>query len=184
MRHARQLVAALAIAVIPATVGVAASTASAAPTGAIGIEDGVVSAGVSVFDNSYPAVSRLDGTLLVALRSAAGVARTGGVTFVVNSGWRSRAYQQYLLDQAVTTYGSLSEARRWVATPATSPHVSGKAVDIGGTGAADWLGRFGATYGLCRIYQNEPWHFEFRARATTRGCPPGYTDPTHDPRMR
>ncbi|HQV18784.1 MAG TPA: M15 family metallopeptidase [Gordonia sp. (in: high G+C Gram-positive bacteria)] len=150
----------------------------------MGVEDGVVPAGVSVFDDSYPAVSRLDGTLLTALRSAAVVARTGGVTFVVNSGWRSRAYQQYLLDQAVITYGSLPEARRWVATPATSPHVSGKAIDLGGTGAADWLDRFGATYGLCQIYQNEPWHFEFRAQATMRGCPPSYPDPTHDPRMR
>ena len=40
------------------------------------------------------------------------------------------------------------------------------------------------TYGLCRIYGNEPWHYELRPDAVDHGCPPMYADPTHDPRMQ
>ena len=69
-------------------------------------------------------------------------------------------------------------------TPAASAHVSGDAVDIRPLAATAWLSKHGATYGLCRIYRNEPWHYELRADAIDRGCPPMYADPTHDPRMR
>jgi hypothetical protein len=71
-----------------------------------------------------------------------------------------------------------------VGTPTTSAHVSGDAVDIGPTDATAWLSKRGATYGLCRIYGNEPWHYELRPNAIDHGCPPMYADPTHDPRMR
>ena len=71
-----------------------------------------------------------------------------------------------------------------VATPDTSAHVSRDAVDIGPSGAAAWLSEHGAEYGLCQIYGNEPWHYELRPEAIARGCPPTYSDPTHDPRMR
>jgi LAS superfamily LD-carboxypeptidase LdcB len=107
-----------------------------------------------------------------------------GVVFEVNSGWRSPAYQNQLLHEAVSKYGSEEEAARWVATADTSPHVSGDAVDIGPSDAADWLSEHGAQYGLCQIYRNEPWHYELRPKATSRGCPRMYADPTQDPRMR
>ena len=55
---------------------------------------------------------------------------------LVDSGWRSPAYQEHLLREAVPKYGSEAEAARWVATPNTSAHVSGDAVDIGPSGAA------------------------------------------------
>jgi zinc D-Ala-D-Ala carboxypeptidase len=71
-----------------------------------------------------------------------------------------------------------------VATPATSPHVSGDAVDVGPSAAAAWLSEHGAAYGLCQIYGNEPWHYELRPEAVTRTCPATYADPTHDPRMQ
>ena len=103
---------------------------------------------------------------------------------VVDSGWRSRAYQARLLREAISKYGSEQEAARWVATPKTSAHVSGDAVDIGPAAAAAWLSEHGAAYGLCPIYGNEPWHYELRAQAVGRGCPPTYADPTEDPRMR
>ena len=77
-----------------------------------------------------------------------------------------------------------TEAARWVATPSTSAHVSGDAVDIGPSGAAAWLSEHGAAYGLCQIYGNEPWHYELRPEAIDHGCPPMYADPTHDPRMQ
>ena len=71
-----------------------------------------------------------------------------------------------------------------VATPKTSAHVSGDAVDIGHSDATAWLSEHGAVYGLCQIYGNEPWHYELRLEAVDRGCPPMYADPTHDPRMQ
>jgi LAS superfamily LD-carboxypeptidase LdcB len=71
-----------------------------------------------------------------------------------------------------------------VATPDTSAHVSGNAVDIGPAEAAAWLSEHGAEYGLCRTYANEPWHYERRPAAVDHGCPPMFADPTDDPRMQ
>jgi LAS superfamily LD-carboxypeptidase LdcB len=152
--------------------------------GAVGEADGVVPDGVTVFDDEFPAVAELDPGLLKALREAAEDAARGGVELHVNSGWRSREYQDQLLREAVSKYGSEEEAARWVAIADTSPHVSGDAVDIGPTAAAAWLSRHGADYGLCQVYRNEPWHFELRPGAADRGCPRMYADPTHDPRMQ
>jgi hypothetical protein len=146
--------------------------------------DGVVPDGVTVFDDEYPAVAKLDPALLGALRRAAADAAADGVELYVDSGWRSPAYQEQLLDEAISRYGSEREAARWVATPGTSAHVSGDAVDVGHSDAAAWLSRHGAEYGLCQIYGNEPWHYELRPRAIGQGCPPAYADPTHDPRMQ
>ncbi|GAB3679296.1 M15 family metallopeptidase [Actinocorallia lasiicapitis] len=152
--------------------------------GPLGAADGVVSGGVTVFDEVIPAVTRLDPALRVALRRAATDAEKDGVTFSVNSGWRSPAYQNHLLREAVAEYGSVKEAARWVATAETSLHVQGKAVDVGPSAAETWLSRHGAEYGLCQIYRNEPWHFERRPTAISQGCPSLYADPTQDPRMR
>jgi LAS superfamily LD-carboxypeptidase LdcB len=105
------------------------------------------------------------------------------VRFSVDSGWRSPAYQQRLLREAITKYGSEKEAARWVATPKRSAHVSGDAVDVAPSSAAAWLSEHGAAYGLCRIYGNEPWHYELRPDAIAHGCPAMYADPTRDPRM-
>lgn len=150
----------------------------------LGEADGAVPDGTSVFDDDVPGVAHLDPDLLSALRRAAGDAAVDGVTFVVDSGWRSRDYQERLLQEAVAKYGSEEEASRWVATPDTSAHVSGDAVDIGPAGAARWLSEHGAAYGLCQIYKNESWHYELRADAAAAGCPAMYDDPTRDPRMR
>ncbi|KWX19808.1 peptidase M15 [Mycolicibacterium wolinskyi] len=158
---------------------------SAAPSRSrVGVADGVVADRVTVFDETSPAVVNLDPDLLGALRLAATQAADEGVVFVVNSGWRSAAYQEQLLREAIAQYGSADEAARWVATPATSAHVSGDAVDIGPAEAASWLSTRGAEYGLCQIYTNEPWHFELRPDATNHGCPLLYADPTEDPRMQ
>jgi zinc D-Ala-D-Ala carboxypeptidase len=152
--------------------------------GALGQADGAVPDGATVFDDEIPGVANLDSDLLGALRQAATDAADDGVEFYVDSGWRSPEYQEQLLREAVSKYGSAEEAARWVATPNTSAHVSGDAVDIGPSGAAAWLSEHGAAYGLCRIYSNEPWHYELRPEASDHGCPPMYADPTHDPRMQ
>jgi D-alanyl-D-alanine carboxypeptidase len=133
---------------------------------------------------AIPGAANLDPDLRGALRQAATDAAEDGVEFFVDSGRRSPDYQQQLLDEAVSKYGSVEEAARWVATPDTSAHVSGDAVDIGPSDAAAWLSDHGAEYGLCQIYGNEPWHYELRPEAIDHGCPPMYPDPTHDPRMQ
>jgi len=152
--------------------------------GALGEADGVVPDGVSVFDDEFPAVANLDPALLRVLRQAATDAAGDGVEFYVTSGWRSPEYQEQLLREAISEYGSKEEAARWVATADTSAHVSGDAVDIGHSGTTAWLSKHGAEHGLCQIYRNEPWHYELRPEAIEHGCPPMYANPTQDPRMQ
>jgi D-alanyl-D-alanine carboxypeptidase len=154
------------------------------PRRALGAADGAVPDGTTVFADEVPGVAKLDPALLDALRQAASRAANDGITLTVDSGWRSPEYQRQLLRDAIAKYGSEAEASRWVATPDTSEHVSGHAVDIGPSGAAAWLAEHAAEDGLCRIYGNEPWHYELRPEAGEHGCPPTYADPTHDPRMQ
>ncbi|APX34811.1 peptidase M15 [Brachybacterium sp. P6-10-X1] len=138
---------------------------------------------VTVFDDELPAVGNLDADLLGALRAAAADAADDGVTFQVNSGWRSADYQQSLLEDAIDEHGSREEAARWVATAETSSHVTGDAIDLGPTDATSWLAQHGQEYGLCRTYANEPWHYELRSGTPDQGCPVPYADPTEDPRL-
>lgn len=178
-RSARPAVAAVVGALV-----VALSACSAEPATSLGghakgraSEDGGIPTGSSISpdDSGHPAIARLDPALLAAVREAARDARAAGVELRVTSGWRSKAYQQRLLDEAVARYGSLAEARRLVSTPEKSAHVTGKAIDIGPTDAADWLIRNGSDYGLCQTYANEMWHFEL---STTPGgeCPRPHDD--------
>lgn len=154
------------------------------PGGGRSIADGDVPDGATVFDDDYPAIARLDPALREALQEAGTEAGRDGVVLEVNSGWRSRGYQAQLLREAVAEHGSEEEAARWVATPETSAHVQGDAVDIGGSAAIAWLSEHGADHGLCQVYDNEPWHHELRPEAVADGCPTRYADPTHDPRMQ
>lgn len=130
---------------------------------------------IDPFDEDHPAVAGLDPDLRAAVQAAARDAAADDVELWLTSGRRSAEYQQELLDRATATYGSLDEALARVATPETSTHVTGEAVDVGPTAAADWVGRFGDDYGLCQTYANEMWHFEL---ATTPGgeCPAALPD--------
>lgn len=121
-------------------------------------------------DLDQATVRKLDPELRAAVDAAARDAAEDGVTIIVTSGWRSRAHQQRLYDEAVDRYGSEDEARRYVNTPDTSAHVTGDAVDIGPKDADHWLVEHGSAYGLCQTFANEIWHFEL---ATTPGgeCP-------------
>ena len=145
----------------------------------LSLAEGMVPEGTTIDDAEVPGVTRLDPALRDALQRAQADA---GMTFYVNSGWRTPAFQQSLIDDAIETYGSREEAARWVASPHGSAHLSGEAVDIGGWDAAGWLQANGAAYDLCQIYDNEGWHFEIREGASTDGCPPRYADATEDPR--
>jgi len=151
---------------------------------ALGEAGGAVPDGTTVFDDEVAGVANLDPALLRALRRAATDAAADGVELVVNSGWRSPAYEDRLRREAIAKYGSEAEAARWVATGTTSAHVSGDAVDVGPADATAWLSAHGAAYGLCQIYGNEPWHYELRPDAIAHGCPSMYSDPAQDPRMQ
>ncbi len=129
-------------------------------------------------------MANLDPALLAALRQAASHAADDRVEFQVNSGWRSSGHQERLFRDAVVRFGSEEEAARWVATPTTSAHVSGDAVDLGPADATAWLSEHGSEFGLCQIYRSEPWHYELRPHAIDHGCPRMYADPTYDPRMQ
>jgi zinc D-Ala-D-Ala carboxypeptidase len=150
------------------------SSADARPDAGVtvGDEDGYVPDGgrLSPWDTGLPAIANLNPRLLRAVQKAADDAARDGVEMFLTTGWRSQAYQRRLLDEAVRKYGDEREARRYVATPERSHHVTGDAVDIGPTDADSWLGRHGNDYGLCQVYGNEMWHFEL---VTTPGgvCP-------------
>jgi D-alanyl-D-alanine carboxypeptidase len=180
----RNLVAALVVLVaiigLLGSQSLVSSSTAASPVEA----DGAVPEGTTILDDALPGVARLDPGLLATLRAAATDAAGDGIEFFVESGWRSPEYQERLLDEAVAEYGSRENAARWVATPTSSAHVSGNAVDLAPTDATAWLSSHGAAYGLCQIYGNEPWHYELRPDAVEHGCPAMYADPTRDPRMQ
>lgn len=155
-------------------------TSAAPPGAAAGSPTGDLPDGITVHESGYPGIDGISPELLAALRSASADA---GIDFTVTSGWRSAEDQHELLRDAIGTYGSAAEAARWVATPETSAHVSGEAVDLGPWDATDWLSKYGASYGLCQVYDNEAWHYEFRGSAPTAGCPERYPDASFDPRL-
>jgi hypothetical protein len=143
----------------------------------LGARDGVIPEGetLSPFDVNQAAIANLDPELREAIQRAADDAEEDGIELLITSGWRSRNYQQQLLDEAVVTYGSLAEARKWVNTPEKSTHVSGDAVDVGFTDADYWLIQHGYEYGLCQTYANEIWHFELTVEPG-ESCPAPIAD--------
>lgn len=126
---------------------------------------------LTAFDVENPTVGRLDPALLAAVQEATRAAAAEGIEVEINSGWRSVGFQQRLFDDGVRTYGSVEVARQFVASPQTSMHVVGRAVDVGGPPAAAWMSRNGTRFGLCQVFANELWHYELTADAAGR-CPP------------
>jgi LAS superfamily LD-carboxypeptidase LdcB len=149
-----------------------AASEPAENAGPITAADGFIAtdATLSPFDVDQPAVGNLNRDLLAAIQRATTDAAADGIAIRINSGWRSARYQQQLLNEAVVTYGSDQEARKWVDTPGQSAHVAGDAVDVAPTEADDWLLLYGNRYGLCQIYANEIWHFELATEPGAR-CP-------------
>jgi D-alanyl-D-alanine carboxypeptidase len=94
------------------------------------------------------------------LKRATAAAAAVGITVRITSGRRSVAKQRKLLNEAIVRYGSRKAAMRWVLPPEYSAHVKGRAVDIGPQAAMNWMNKNGWRYGICRRYDNEPWHFE------------------------
>ena len=97
--------------------------------------------------------------------------RGQGIHLVVTSGWRSAAYQGWLLSQAIARYGSAEEEAKWVSKPEDSKHVTGEALDVGPFDGTLWMQSNASRFGLCQIYSNELWHYEL-ATAYGDSCPP------------
>ncbi|GAA1612486.1 hypothetical protein GCM10009742_74570 [Kribbella karoonensis] len=116
-------------------------------------------------------IDALSPKLQARLKRAFAAAKAAGVPIRINSGKRSAAKQQRLLNEAIKKYGSYKAATRWVLPPKYSAHVLGKAVDIAPAAAMTWLDKNGWRYGICRRYDNEPWHFEAITTPGTK-CPP------------
>jgi zinc D-Ala-D-Ala carboxypeptidase len=167
------LATAVALTIVVARTMVPAPTVAFAP----GADDGLIMGGhtASIDDIETPAIARLEPALRDALAQATASAAAEGIALRITSGWRSRAYQEWLFADAVDTYGSAETAAQFVAAPERSRHVSGSAVDIGPVDAQLWLIAHGAQWGLCQIYANERWHFE-RAAVAGGTCPALRTD--------
>ena len=98
-------------------------------------------------------------------------AKAAQLTFTLNSGFRSAAYQQRIFDCWTKQLGSPQAARLYALPANESAHVAGYAMDIAPPSAASWLEASAGKYGLCRRYVNEPWHFEYQSSYKTKGCP-------------
>jgi hypothetical protein len=107
----------------------------------------------------------LDPRLQVRFEAVQKAAKTSSnLDLEITSGWRSLSYQADLFANAIKKNGSRKEALKWVALPKVSMHPWGLAVDINytpdGREEASWVEKHGAAFGLCRVYDNEWWHFE------------------------
>ena len=128
----------------------------------------------------------VDSRIYPALQQMFDDARAQGVYPIVASGYRSYEDQnrimeeniQEYLDQGYSQEDAVEEAQRWVATPGTSEHQLGFAVDINADGVNsygyevyDWLAEHCWEYGfICRFPEakteitgvsNEPWHYRY-----------------------
>jgi len=148
---------------------------AASPVDSVASREGDLEDRTVSIDADEPAVTRLDPALRDAVRDAVAAAADEDVEVRINSGWRSKGYQERLFARALVKYGSREEALKWVATPGTSSHVTGQAVDVAPTDAAYWMSQHGHTFGLCQAYANEIWHYELLTE-------PGGTCP--DPAVR
>ena len=112
-----------------------------------------------------------------AYRTLARHAREAGFLsplFLIVSGYRDDARQKELFDKARAKYGSLAEARRWVAPPGHSAHATGCAIDfwfgypcgrefndrIKATDAYRWMVVNAKSHGF-NPYGREGWHWEY-----------------------
>lgn len=107
-----------------------------------------------------PLPDALEPVLVERFGRAQESAQQDGITMTITSGWRSAQTQQELFDDAIETHGSVAEATRWVLPPERSAHVWGRAIDVAPAAGVQWLQANGSQFGLCQVYENEPWHFE------------------------
>ena len=101
--------------------------------------------------------------VLARFLSAQAAAKEEGIEMVIDSGYRTTQTQEYLFNRAIKEHKTAEEAIKWVLPADLSRHPWGLALDVNlhhEKSGASWLEANGATFGLCRVYENEWWHFE------------------------
>lgn len=128
-----------------------------------GCEKIEISLGAGAISCSLIRPSTVDKQLLYRFKAAQAAAKKDGQLIYIVSGFRSVSRQKTLFTQAVRKYRSEAEASKWVAPPLVSHHPWGVAIDVNYPNeplGAGWLEVHGSKFGLCRIFENEWWHFE------------------------
>jgi hypothetical protein len=101
--------------------------------------------------------------VLARFHSAQAAAKAEGIEMTIDSGYRSMETQNSLFQKAIKEHKTKEEAIKWVLPEDLSRHPWGLALDVNlhhEKSGASWLEANGATFGLCRVYVNEWWHFE------------------------
>lgn len=128
-----------------------------------GCEKTEVSLGAGAIPHSLIRPNSLDKQLVYRFKAAQAAAVKDGQKIYIVSGFRSLSRQETLYKQAIRKYGSADEASKWVAPPLISHHPWGVAIDVNYPNepvGAGWLEVHGYKFGLCRVFDNEWWHFE------------------------
>jgi D-alanyl-D-alanine dipeptidase len=128
-----------------------------------GCEKTEVSLGAGAIPRSLIRPNQLDKQLMNRFKAAQAAAKKDGQALYTASGYRSLDRQKVLFAQAVRKYGSAKEASKWVSPPLISHHPWGVAIDVNYPDepvGAGWLEVNGSKFGLCRVFDNEWWHFE------------------------
>ena len=128
-----------------------------------GCEKTEFSLGAGAIPRSLIRPSTIDKQLMYRFKAAQAAAKKDGQALYIASGFRSLSRQKTLFAQAIKKYGSTAEASKWVAPPLVSHHPWGVAIDVNYPNepiAAGWLEVNGSKFGLCRVFDNEWWHFE------------------------
>lgn len=128
-----------------------------------GCEKSEVSLGAGAIPHPFMYPTALDKQFLSRFVAAQAAAKRDGQVIYIASGFRSLARQKVLFASAVRRYGSVAKASRWVSPPHVSHHPWGVAIDVNYPDepvGAGWLELHGFKFGLCRVFENEWWHFE------------------------
>jgi hypothetical protein len=128
-----------------------------------GCEKTELSLGAGAIPRSLTRPSAIDKQLMYRFKAAQAAAKKDGQALYIASGFRSLSRQKTLFAQAIKKYGSAAEASKWVSPPLVSHHPWGVAIDVNYPDepvGAGWLEVNGAKFGLCRVFDNEWWHFE------------------------
>ena len=139
-----------------------------------GCEKEEVSLGAGAIPHSFIRPTALDKQVMYRFKAAQAAAAKDGQKIYIVSGFRSLSRQKTLFNQALRKYKSVDEASKWVAPPLVSHHPRGIAIDVNYPDepvGAGWLEAHGYKFGLCRVFENEWWHFE-PVIAPGWKCPP------------
>lgn len=129
---------------------------------------------------------KVDKRIYPALQNMFEAAKEEGIYMIVAEGYRTRDEQQKLLNEKTEEYQErvfvkfIAKwlAKQWVATPGTSEHQLGLAIDINADGihntgveVYDWLAEHAHEYGFIQRYPEdkteitginyEPWHYRY-----------------------